>query len=184
MRILPMEWAKLVWNLLIITVIAMQSPSITQYHFRSIAAFTMVEAIVGIAIAGIGIACCLTALGMMNSIASSSRNATGAYTVVMNQIDLILSDGPFNPQKTNADGSPQIPPELVLGTRTLTNVPVYKEPTTGVVVSGTMTTTVADASVTFSGLTLAMYRATVTVNYSYRNRSYSFSMSTIRSSDI
>jgi hypothetical protein len=162
----------------------MRFPQATEYKSRSLAAFTMTEAIVGIAIAGIGIACCLTALSMMNSIASSSRNATGAYTVVMNQIDLILSDGPFNPQKTNADGSPQIPPELQLGTRVQNNVPVYKEPTTGVVVSGTMTTTVADASTTFSGLTLSMYRATVTVNYTYRNRSYSFSMSTIRSSDI
>lgn len=162
----------------------MHAPHAAEYKSRSVAAFTMTEAIVGIAIAGLGIACCLTALSMMNSMASSSRNATGAYTVVMNQIDLILSDGPFNPQKTNADGSAQIPPELQLGTRTQNNVPVYKEPTTGVVVNGTMTTTVADASTTFSGLTLSMYRATVTVNYTYRNRSYSFSMSTIRSSDI
>jgi type II secretory pathway pseudopilin PulG len=159
----------------------MHSPRVTTLRC---AAFTMVEAIVGITLAGIGIACCLSALTMINSMASTSRNATGAYTAVMNQIDLILSDGPFNPQKTNADGSPQIPPELQLGTHTQNNVSIYKEPTTGVVVSGTMTTSVTDVSTTFSGLSLSLYQATVTVNYTYRNRNYSFSMSTVRSSDI
>jgi hypothetical protein len=159
----------------------MHSPKV---ELRRCDAFTMVEAIVGITLAGIGIACCLSALTMINSMASTSRNATGAYTVVMNQIDLILSDGPFNPQKTNANGTPQIPPELVLGTHTQNNVSIYKEPATGVIVSGTMTTSVTNVSTTFSGLSLSMYQATVTVNYTYRNRNYSFSMSTVRSSDI
>src|ERR1700694_2486100 len=171
----------MVWKMLIITIITMHSPKV---ELRRCAAFTMVEAIVGITLAGIGIACCLSALTMINSMASTSRNATGAYTVVMNQIDLILSDGPFNPQKTNANGTPQIPPELALGTHTQNNVSIYKEPTTGVIVSGTMTTSVTDVRTTFSGLSLSMYQATVTVNYTYRNKNYSFSMSTVRSSDI
>src|SRR5437588_12883233 len=56
------------------------------------------------------------ALIKFNSIASVSRNATGACTAVMNQIDLIQSDTPFHPQKTNPDGTAQIPPDLQLGT--------------------------------------------------------------------
>jgi hypothetical protein len=56
----------------------------------------------------IGVSCIVGALTKLNAIAGASRNATGAYTAVMNQIDLIQSDGPFNPQKTNTDGTPQI----------------------------------------------------------------------------
>lgn len=62
----------------------------------------MVEAIVGIAVLGIGAASTIGALTKFNSIAAISRNATGAYTVVMNQIDSFQSMSPFNPQKTNA----------------------------------------------------------------------------------
>jgi type II secretory pathway pseudopilin PulG len=158
------------------------------YSIRAIAGFTMVEAVVGITILGIGVACTVGALTKFNSIASMSRNATGAYTAVMNQIDLIQSDSPFNPQKTNADGSAQIPPELRIGTQTQNNVPVYQDPHTGVIVVGTMTTTVSDISSTYtSGSTtfpMTMYQAAVTISYTYLNRNYSFSMSTIRTSDI
>ncbi|HXY60414.1 MAG TPA: type II secretion system protein [Chthoniobacterales bacterium] len=82
------------------------------------AALTLVETVVGIAIIGIGTACAVGALTRFNSLASTARNATGAYTAVMNQIDLIESDSPFNPQKTNPDGTAQIPPELQIGTHT------------------------------------------------------------------
>jgi len=152
------------------------------------AGFGIVEALVGIAVLGIGVACTVGALTKFNSIASMARNATGAYTTVMNQIDLIQSDGPFNPQKTNADGTTQIPPELQIGTQTSNNVPIYQDPSTGVIVAGTMTTAVTDISSTYtSGSTtfpLTMYKAVVTITYTYLNRNYSFSMSTIRTSDI
>jgi type II secretory pathway pseudopilin PulG len=152
------------------------------------AGFTIAEAVVGIAVLSIGIAATVGTLTKLNSIASTSRNATGAYTSVMNQIDLIQSDSPFNPQKTNTDGTAQIPPELQLGTQTQNNVPVYKDPNTGVIVAGSMTTTVTDISSTYtSGSTtfpLTMYKAVVTLSYTYLNRNYSFSMSTIRASDI
>jgi type II secretory pathway pseudopilin PulG len=155
---------------------------------RTAAAFTLVETMVGISVLGIGIASTVGALTKFNSIASISRNSTGAYAAVMNQIDLIQSDAPFNPQKTNPDGTAQIPPELQLGTQTQNNVPVYQDPNTGVVVSGTMTTTVSDISSTYTQgsqtFPLTMYQAVVTVTYTYLNRNYSFSMSAIRTSDI
>ena len=155
---------------------------------RATAAFTLVEAMVAISVLGIGVASAVGALTKFNSIASISRNATGAYAAVMNQIDLIQSDAPFNPGKTNPDGTAQIPPELQLGTQTQNNVPIYQDPNTGVVVSGTMTTTVSDISSTYTqgGQTypVTMYQAVVTVTYTYLSRNYSFSMSTIRASDI
>jgi type II secretory pathway pseudopilin PulG len=147
-------------------------------------AFTIVEAVIAVAVLGIGIASSLTALTKMNSFAGMSRNDTGAYTVLQNQIDAILCNAPFNPQKTNFDGTAQIPPELKIGTTTVTNVPVYKEPSSGIIVPGTMTTTVSDVSTTYYGVTMYMYQATVTVTYTYLNRTYSFSMNTVRCSDI
>jgi type II secretory pathway pseudopilin PulG len=150
--------------------------------------FTLVEGLTGVAVLGIGVALAIGALTKFNAIAGSARNASGAYTAVMNQIDLIQSDGPFNPQKTNTDGTAQIPPELTIGTQTQNNIPVYQDPNTGVIVSGTMTTTVSDVSSTYtSGSTtfpLIMYKAVVTITYTYLNRNYSFSMSTVRASDI
>lgn len=146
--------------------------------------FTLVEAMVAIALASIGIAACVEALTKMNSMASSARNLTGATTVAQNQIDLLLADSPFNPQKTNPDGTLQVPPELTIGTHVTNNVAVYNEPTTGVIVSGTMTTKVTDASVLYNGFTISIYQATVTVAYIYLSRAYSLTMSTVRTSDI
>jgi hypothetical protein len=57
-----------------------------------------------------------------------------------------------------------------------------------VIVAGVMTTAVSDISSTYtSGSTtfpLIAYKAVVTINYTYLSRNYSFSMSTIRTSDI
>jgi len=148
------------------------------------AGFTLTEAVVAIALIGITITAFTMVMSSLNQSASVTRNATGASAALQNQIDLILSDGPFNPQKVNSDGTPQIPPELTLGTHITTNVPVYREPTMGIVVAGTLTTTVTDMSAVFNGITIPIYRADVRVTYTYRNKSYSFSRSTLRASDI
>jgi type II secretory pathway pseudopilin PulG len=157
--------------------------------------FTLVEAVVSITLIGIGVASTLGALTKFNSIADMSRNGTGACAAVMNQIDLIQSDGPFNPGKFNADGvTRQIPPELALGTQTQNNVIVYQYKDLSnnkiVIVKGTMTTTVTDQSVLVGSTTIYMYQAVVTLTFNYLNHNgvtfppYSFSMSTIRTSDI
>ena len=163
-------------------------PPPTQAASHRQAGFTLLEAIVGVALLGIGVSCIVGALTKLNAIAATARNATGAYTAVMNRIDLIQSDGPFNPQKTNTDGTPQIPPELTLGTQTQNNVPIYQDPKTGVIVAGTMTTTVSDISSSYTSgsitFPLIVYKAVVTITYTYLNRNYSYSMTTIRSSDI
>jgi type II secretory pathway pseudopilin PulG len=172
----------------------------------------MLEAMVGIAVLGIGAASTIGALTKFNSIAAISRNATGAYTVVMNQIDSFKAMSPFNPQKTNPDGTPQIPKDLInspptydmtVGTHTIgykdptTGVmsnqwPVYqyKDPSTGmtVVVKGTLTVTVTDVS--DANHFPNTYMAVVTITYNYLNHDgvhqplYSYSMTAIRTSDI
>lgn len=154
------------------------------FRISARAGFTLVEVAVAIALAGIGVAATIGALTRVNSFASVARNLTGATTAVENQVDLLLSDSPFNPQKTNPDGSIQVPPELIIGTHVTNNVPIYKEPATGVIVGGTMTTVITDISTAYNGNTIPMYRASVSVTYTYLGRTYTVTMDTIRTSDI
>jgi prepilin-type N-terminal cleavage/methylation domain-containing protein len=146
--------------------------------------FTLVEVMVAISLASIGCATVVAALTKINSVASVARNLSGATTTAQNQIDLLLSDSPFNPQKTNPDGTIQVPPELILGTHVTNGVSIYKEPNTGVIVSGTMTTTITDESVTYSGYVIPIYQATVTITYTYLSRNYTVTLNTLRTSDI
>lgn len=93
--------------------------------------FTLVETVVAVAVIGVGVASTLGALTKFNQMAATSRNATGASAVLINQADLFQSMSPFNPQRT----PPQIPADadktydMSLGTHTLN----YKDPTTGIV---------------------------------------------------
>lgn len=158
----------------------MKTPS----HHQTDGGFTLIEAAIAIALIAITMTAFVMTMSRVNESASIARNSTGAAAVVQNQIDLILSDGPFNPQKTNSDGTAQIPPELTVGTHVTNNVPIYREPTTGIVVSGTLTTTVVDMSTALAGITMPTYRADVTVTYNYRSKNYTLTRSTLRSSDI
>ena len=179
------------------------------------AGFTLVEAVFAITLIGIGVAGSLTALTKANSIASMSRNSTGAQTVAQNEIDRFLAYQPFNPQKNNptadCDGvtRSQVPKDypsicagklptydLTVGTHTIPAnpsdppVPIYKEPATGVIVSGTMKTVIQDVSQTYTPAgapipsVIPLYRATITITYKYLGRDYTTTMSTLRVSDI
>ena len=148
------------------------------------AAFSLAEVMVAVGIFGIMASVSIVALNQMNNRAFISRCQTGASTVAQNQIDLILSDMPFNPQKN------QVPPELALGT-TVTGtaaaptVPVYTDPRTGgIVIRGWMTTTIADTGTTMNGVALSVYRVSVTVSYIFRGKTYAVTMSSMRCSDI
>ena len=70
--------------------------------------FTLVEAVVAISLIGVGVAATLGALTKFNSIAATSRNATGASALIMNQTDLFQSMSPFNPQPSKN----QIPKDI------------------------------------------------------------------------
>lgn len=142
------------------------------------AGLTLVEVMVAAAMIGIVASTTFFAMIQMNQNASVSRLYTGAMTAGQNQIDLLLTDAPFNPQKS------QVPPELNPTQSSKSTVTIYQDPTSGIVVSGTQSTTVATVNPTYNGNALYEYQATVTVTYSYRNRNYSVSMSTLRVSDI
>jgi len=171
-------------------------------HFQK-AAFTLLEAVVAIGIFGVYAGVGVTAMVRMNTNAALSRLQTGASTLAQGQIDLVLSDQPFNPQYPN-----QIPPELAIttalpgqvtymygnpqvssGSSTAPLAPIYTDPTTGNKVLGWMTTSVINTNSQLStgsnapGVALYVYSITVTVYYNYRGKTHSVTMSTLRASD-
>lgn len=113
--------------------------------------FTLVEAVVSVALIGVGVASTLGALTKFNSIAAISRNGTGAAAVLITQTDLFQSMSPFNPQKMNQNPDPcggaltaQIPKDFCNNPPTydmtagavgvpVTHTLAYRDPTTGVV---------------------------------------------------
>lgn len=144
--------------------------------------FTLMEVVMALAVLGTMSAGCFVGFNSLNSYAVSSRLYSEAQTCVQNQIDLILSDGPFDPTRN------KIPAVLTVGTTTTPNVFIYRDPVTdSVVVSGTMITTITDpgTTMTFAGSTknLNLRRATVTVTYTFRGKTYNLSMDTMRTAD-
>ena len=153
------------------------------FHRLRRAAFTLAEVMVALGIFGITATAAVAAMLRMNNNASLSRLQTGASTVAQNQIDLCLSDSPFNPQKS------QVPPALTLGTTSAgtssaPTIAVYTDPKSGMKVMGWMVTEVANTSTTLNGNNLNVYRVSVTVNYRFKGRNYNVKMGTLRASDI
>ncbi|MEY2545339.1 MAG: hypothetical protein QOG48_456 [Verrucomicrobiota bacterium] len=151
--------------------------------------FTLMEIVLALAVLGTMSAGCYVGFNTVNTYSISSRLYSEAQAVAQNQIDLILSKGPFDP----ANG--KIPAVLALdstrGNQPLVtpNVFVYRDPITGnVAVSGTMTTSITDAgyTMTYAGATsnLNVRRATVTVSYTFRNTNYAVSINTLRTADL
>jgi type II secretory pathway pseudopilin PulG len=115
------------------------------------AGFTLVEAVVSVALIGVGVASTLGALTKFNSIAATSRNATGASAVLITQTDLFQSMSPFNPQRMNQNLdpcwgalTPQVPKDYCNNPPTydmtagavgvaVTHTLAYRDPTTNVV---------------------------------------------------
>jgi len=147
-------------------------------RFRA-AAFTIAEVMVAIGLFGITASAAVAGLLRMNTNAALCRLQTGASTIAQNQIDLILSDAPFNPQYN------QIPPELAItpAAGTSSSVAVYTDPVTNVQVMGTMTTWIYDTNSSLNTSNLYIYKAIVTVSYIYKGRTYSVTMNTARCSD-
>ncbi len=165
---------------------------------RATPAFTLVETMVAVSLIGVGIATTIASLTHINSTAANSRNVTGAYTVLMNQVDLFQSMTPFDPQDSKipvdtSNGSyPLFDMTATTTPRQLSvdgaswSVPVYeyRDNTNNVVlvVNGQLTETVADLSSSTPALPNT-YQAVFTLTYTYRNRTYTYSMSAIRTSD-
>lgn len=147
-------------------------------------AFTLVEVLVATVLLGLLAAGAIWALAQANNYASVSRLYTGAETAAQNQIDVILTDGPFNPQYSPAE----VPSALNTGGSTQT-VTIYSEPAGADgrthAVTGQMTTTVAAVTpaVLIKGQDLNLFSATVVVTYTFRGRPYRVQLNAVRASD-
>jgi type II secretory pathway pseudopilin PulG len=144
--------------------------------------FTYVELTIALALLTLSVAGTFPVLTQANTIAVTNRAHTCAEILVQNEIDAFLTAAPFYPQFS------LIPAELVTGTTTQNNVAIYTDSSTGdVVVSGTLTRTVADLGLTqttnSATQNLQITSETVTLNYTFRGKAYSVSMSTLRTSD-
>lgn len=157
------------------------SPRLRYGARRGRAGLTLVEVIVSAAMIGLTCSVVMFAFAQLNQMTMVTRLYTGASTAAQSQIDLICTDGPFQPQ------SSIIPTELQPGTATATVV-VYEDPISNLTINGTMTTVVTATTTSYANGTLTdtlyLYEATVTVTYSYRNRNYSVAFSTLRAADV
>ena len=137
--------------------------------------FTLGEVMVATALLGLAIAAVLWGLTMIQTHSTINRLYTQAQTICQNQIDRVLTNGPYNPALN------QTPTELTNQTAT---VQVSTAP--GNPVSGTMTTTVADAGLKYppdTGTDLKLKQARVVVAYKFRGKDYSVEMNTMRAPD-
>ena len=75
--------------------------------------FTLVEVLIAVSLLGLFSSGALWTLTQANRYAALSRLYTGAQMAAQNQIDLIMSKGPFNPQnlaETMLTADAQVPP--------------------------------------------------------------------------
>jgi type II secretory pathway pseudopilin PulG len=145
------------------------------------ASFTLVETLVGLSMIALLGAGSFWTMTTMNVYATASRLYSEATAKAEQQVDAILTKGPFDPT-----ANPQlIPTELTLGTTTTNGVLIYKDPVTGqTTVTGTMTTTVSDTGLTGTvggtATALNIRQATVTVAWTFRGKNYSVAVDTMR----
>jgi len=148
---------------------------------RARASFTLVETLVGLSLVSLLGAGSFWTMTTMNVYATGARLYSEAVAKAEQRIDAILTKGPFDP---TAD-PPLIPTELTLGTTTQDGVLIYKDPVSGqTIVTGTMTTEVADTGLTgtvgTTATALNIWRATVTVSWTFRGRPYEVTLDTLR----
>jgi type II secretory pathway pseudopilin PulG len=150
--------------------------------FRRVAerAFTLTEILIASAVIIVVGATATFALTMINKYAISARVQAAAQSIVMNQIDQILTRGPYVPTNT----PPDVPAILKTGATVTNNVPVFTDPESGsLVVSGTLTTDIQDSLASNNGTPLKVLRAKVTLNYTFAGRPLTVVMNTLRAPD-
>ena len=155
-------------------------------------AFTLMEVVMALAVLGTLGAGCYIGFNSLNTYAISSRLYSEAQTAAQNQIDFVLSKGPFDPtnNKVPAVLGGQVLAANASTTVTTPNVFIYEDPvSSNAVVVGTMTTTITNPGSTMTypsggtAVNLNTWRATVAVTYTYRNTNYTVSMDTMRTAD-
>ena len=148
-------------------------------HPISKAGFTLVEVLIATLILVLTAGLAYDAYRQFNNMAVLSRLMTVASATAQNQITQIQTATPFVPQKS------EIPPILQPGTTVIggTSLPIYSNTTTGLMISGTMTTIITSATSAGTNGTLYNYGGAVQVQFQYQGTTYTILMNTIRTSD-
>lgn len=142
-------------------------------------AFTLTEILITSGVIIVVGATAIYALTLINKYAISARVQAAAQSIVQNQIDQILTRGPYVPTNT----PPEVPAILKTGTAT-NNVSVFTDPESGnVLVSGTLKTDVQDTLATSNGAPLYVLKAAVTLDYTFAGRKLTVVMDTLRAPD-
>jgi hypothetical protein len=158
-----------------------------------------VEVLAGITLLALVAGSVIFGLNQLNYYAAVNRLYTAAQTLAQNQIDLILTAGPYDPANNKYPSpynwlrtdvpyytviDPAVTPPNPTLTTTATDVPIIID-NANKVVMGKIKTVVTNTGATgTNGASLNLRRATVTVTYTYRNQQFVVSMETMRTSDI
>ena len=146
--------------------------------------FTLVEVLIAVSLLGLFSSGALWTLTQANRYAALSRLYTGAQLAAQNQIDLIMSKGPFSPQDSQwpilnplkPDGITPTPPDeqVILKPGAWPTLPpsetvtIYSEPNGQTVTAERVTTVGTDnPAKVVSGRTLYIYYVTVVVTFYY-----------------
>lgn len=148
---------------------------------RSLAAFTLVETVMSVAVISVFLTLGYATLLLSNRQAMANRLYTLAEEMARDQIDRLQTAAPYNPQFPAPLG-PQIPAELTLdsarGGPSIQTLPLYTDPSNGnVVINAQLTTSVTDVG------SFNTRAAQVTVSYAFGSRVYQVRMNTLRTSD-
>jgi prepilin-type N-terminal cleavage/methylation domain-containing protein len=164
----------------IITVMCGSSGKLSLRKIGVSQGFTLIELLVAAALLALLAGSSIWALTQANNYASIARLYTGAESAAQNQIDLILTESPFNPQAN----PPEIPSVLTVGTSAPQTVTLYSDPNGSYAVTGQLVTTVTANNVVTQGQNLNLYSATVVVTYTYRSKVYQVQLNAMRASDV
>jgi type II secretory pathway pseudopilin PulG len=141
------------------------------------AAFALVDILVSVLIAGIGVGAAISFLASANRLAEVNRNMNGAVALCQERIAQVVAS-PFSPTVVPSylGGTWPIPTSET--TTSTEAVQLYTDLNGGGTVTGTRTTLVSLADAT-----LNLVRVTARVNYTYRGRNYVCETFTLRSPD-
>lgn len=159
------------------------SPALTG-EVASRAGFSLLEILIATSILALIATTAFVTLNKMNFLAFSGRLYSEAQAVAENQVDILLTKGPFDPTRT----PPLIPTELQMGITSKSGVLIYVDPVTGqTVVTGTLVTTISDAGLTQTlnsvASNLNLRKIKVEVKYTFRDIAYSVVMNSARTAD-
>ncbi len=153
----------------------MQTSSVTS---QTRLAFTIVEVLVAVSVLALLGTGAIAGLLTVNRMVVGNRLATNAQAIAQTQIDRILGE-PYPEGCTP-------PVELTVGTTTQAGVPIYTDPVSGqVIVRGTITTTISDATrvIVASRPAPKLFKATVTVGYNFTGQPAAVALTTVRTVD-